>query len=228
VSSSVTIAVDGPAGTGKSSVSRGLAGALEARYLDTGAMYRIVTLAVLRAGVDVNDAAAVGALADDVDLSVGFDPDEDASYLGGEDVSAEIRGDAVTKAVSAVSAVPAVRTRLVQRQRELAAGSGSVVVEGRDIGTVVLPEADVKIFLTASPEERAKRRNDQNVATGLGDDYQAVLADVRRRDHLDSTRAVSPLRAADDAMIVDSSEMTESAVVAHLLDLVEQRAGASR
>jgi cytidylate kinase len=228
VSSSVTIAVDGPAGTGKSSVSRGLARALEARYLDTGAMYRIVTLAVLRAGVDVNDAAAVGALADGVDLAVGFDPDEDASYLGGEDVSAEIRGDAVTKAVSAVSAVPAVRTRLVQRQRELAAGSGSVVVEGRDIGTVVLPEADVKIFLTASPEERARRRNDQNVATGLGDDYQAVLADVRRRDHLDSTRAVSPLRAADDAMIVDSSEMTESAVVAHLLDLVEQRAGASR
>jgi cytidylate kinase len=228
VSSSVTIAVDGPAGTGKSSVSRGLARALGARYLDTGAMYRIVTLAVLRAGVDVNDAAAVGALADGVDLAVGFDPDLDASYLGGEDVSAEIRGDAVTKAVSAVSAVPAVRTRLVQRQRELAAGSGSVVVEGRDIGTVVLPDADVKIFLTASPEERAKRRNDQNVATGLGDDYQAVLADVRRRDHLDSTRAVSPLRAADDAMIVDSSEMTESAVVAHLLDLVEQRAGASR
>jgi CMP/dCMP kinase len=228
VSSSVTIAVDGPAGTGKSSVSRGLARALGARYLDTGAMYRIVTLAVLRAGVDVNDAAAVGSLADGVDLAVGFDPDQDTSYLGGEDVSAEIRGDAVTKAVSAVSAVPAVRTRLVQRQRELAAGSGSVVVEGRDIGTVVLPDADVKIFLTASPEERAKRRNDQNVATGLGDDYQAVLADVRRRDHLDSTRAVSPLRAADDAMIVDSSEMTESAVVAHLLDLVEQRAGASR
>jgi CMP/dCMP kinase len=225
VSSSVTIAVDGPAGTGKSSVSRGLARALMARYLDTGAMYRIVTLAVLRAGVDVNDAAAVGTFADGVDLAVGFDPDEDASYLGGEDVSIEIRGDAVTKAVSAVSAVPAVRARLVQRQRELAAGPDSVVVEGRDIGTVVLPDADVKIFLTASAEERARRRNDQNVATGLGDDYQAVLADVRRRDHLDSTRAVSPLRAADDAMIVDSSDMTESAVVAHLLDLVEQRAG---
>jgi cytidylate kinase len=205
-----------------------LARALGARYLDTGAMYRIVTLAVLRAGVDVNDAAAVGALADGVDLAVGFDPDEDASYLGGEDVSAEIRGDAVTKAVSAVSAVPTVRTRLVQRQRELAAGPGNVVVEGRDIGTVVLPDADVKIFLTASAEERARRRNDQNVAAGLGDDYQAVLADVRRRDHLDSTRAISPLRAADDAMIVDSSDMTESAVVAHLLDLVEQRAGASR
>lgn len=189
-------------------------------------MYRIVTLAALRAGVDVNDAVAVGSVAEHVDMAVGFDPDEERSYLGGEDVSAEIRGDAVTGAVSAVSAVPAVRTRLVQRQRELAAGPGSVVVEGRDIGTVVLPDADVKIFLTASAEERARRRNDQNIANGLGDDYAAVLADVRRRDHLDSTRVVSPLRAADDAMVVDSSDMTESEVVAHLLDVVEQRAGA--
>jgi cytidylate kinase len=223
VSGSVTIAVDGPAGTGKSSVSRGLARALGARYLNTGSMYRIVTLAVLRAGVDENDVSAVGALAERVDMAVGFDPDEDLSYLGGEDVSVEIRGDAVTRAVSAVSAVPAVRTRLVQRQRELAAGPGSVVVEGRDIGTVVLPDADVKIFLTASAEERARRRNDQNLATGLADDYEGVLADVRRRDHLDSTRAVSPLRAADDAMIVDSSDMSESEVVAHLLDVVEQQ-----
>ena len=111
----------------------------------------------------------------------------------------------------------------MQRQRELAAGPGSVVVEGRDIGTVVLPDADVKIFLTASAEERARRRNDQNLANGLADDYEGVLADVRRRDHLDSTRAVSPLRAADDAMIVDSSDMSESEVVAHLLDVVEQQ-----
>ncbi|HET7739159.1 (d)CMP kinase [Mycolicibacterium sp. 624] len=225
MSGSVTIAVDGPAGTGKSSVSRGLARALQARYLDTGSMYRIVTLAVLRKGIDLADANAIGALAAEADLAVGFDPDEDRSYLAGEDVSAEIRGDAVTKAVSAVSAVPAVRTRLVQRQRELADGPGSVVVEGRDIGTVVLPDADVKIFLTASAEERARRRNEQNVAAGLPGDYDAVLADVQRRDHLDSTRAVSPLRAADDAIVVDSSDMTQHEVVAHLLDLVEQRAG---
>jgi CMP/dCMP kinase len=225
VSGSVTIAVDGPAGTGKSSVSRGLARALQARYLDTGSMYRIVTLAVLRKGIDLADANAIGALAAEADLAVGFDPDEDRSYLAGEDVSAEIRGDAVTKAVSAVSAVPAVRTRLVQRQRELADGPGSVVVEGRDIGTVVLPDADVKIFLTASAEERARRRNEQNVAAGLPGDYDAVLADVQRRDHLDSNRAVSPLRAADDAIVVDSSDMTQHEVVAHLLDLVEQRAG---
>ena len=191
-------------------------------------MYRIVTLAVLRTGIDPDDVDAVGAAAADVELAVGYDPNEDRSYLAGEDVSAEIRGDEVTKAVSAVSAVPAVRARLVQLQRELATGQGSVVVEGRDIGTVVLPDADVKIFLTASAEERALRRNDQNIASGLGDDYEAVLADVKRRDHLDSTRAVSPLRAADDALVVDTSDMTEPQVVAHLLRLVEERAGARR
>ena len=228
MSSSLVIAVDGPAGTGKSSVSRGLARSLGARYLDTGAMYRIVTLAVLRAGIDLDDVEAVSAAAADVDLAVGYDPDEDRSYLAGEDVSAEIRGDEVTRAVSAVSAVLEVRSRLVQLQRELAAGQNSVVVEGRDIGTVVLPGADVKIFLTASAEERARRRNDQNIASGLGDDYEAVLADVKRRDHLDSTRKVSPLRAADDALVVDTSDMSEPQVVAHLLELVKQHAGVSR
>jgi CMP/dCMP kinase len=226
--SGVAVAVDGPAGTGKSSVSRGLARALQARYLDTGAMYRIVTLAVLRAGIDPADQAAVGTASTAVQLSVGSDPDEDRSYLDGEDVSSEIRGDAVTRAVSAVSSVPAVRTRLVELQRTLARGPGSVVVEGRDIGTVVLPDADVKVFLTASAETRAKRRNDQNVAAGLSDDYAGVLADVRRRDHLDSTRAVSPLRAASDAVVVDTSEMTEPEVIARLLRLVKQQSEAVR
>jgi CMP/dCMP kinase len=221
------VAVDGPAGTGKSSVSRGLARELQARYLDTGAMYRIVTLAVLRAGINPDDQRAVAATASTVKLSVGFDPDEDHSYLDREDVSTEIRGDAVTRAVSAVSSVPAVRTRLVALQRSMAQGKDSVVVEGRDIGTVVLPDADVKIFLTASPETRARRRNDQNVAAGLPDDYEGVLADVRRRDHLDSTRAVSPLRAAADALVVDTSAMTESEVIAQLLQLVKQRSEAN-
>ncbi|WP_179475965.1 (d)CMP kinase [Mycolicibacterium vinylchloridicum] len=225
--SRVVVAVDGPAGTGKSSVSRGLARALNAHYLDTGAMYRIVTLSMLRADIDITDPASIAAVAD-VPLSVGYDPNVDRAYLGGEDVSDEIRGDEVTKAVSAVSAVPEVRARLVAMQRELASGSDNVVVEGRDIGTVVLPDADVKIFLTASAETRARRRNDQNVAAGLPDEYEAVLADVRRRDHLDSTRAVSPLRPAEDAVIVDTSDMTEAEVVAQLLELVEQRSGAVR
>ncbi len=220
----MVIAVDGPAGTGKSSVSKGLARVLGARYLDTGAMYRIVTLALLRAGVDLDDPAAVAAAAD-VPLAIGHDPDSDAAFLAGEDVSAEIRGEEVTRAVSAVSAVPEVRERLVRIQRDLAAGAGSVVVEGRDIGTVVLPDADVKIFLTASAETRARRRSDQNRAAGLADDYETVLADVQRRDHLDSTRVVSPLRPAADAVIVDTGELTEAEVVSHLRDLVEQRVG---
>jgi cytidylate kinase len=228
VTASLAIAIDGPAGTGKSSVAKGLARVLGARYLDTGAMYRVMTLHMLRTGIDVNDPEAVAAASVDVALSVGYDPDEEHSYLAGEDVSGLIRGDAVTRAVSAVSAVPAVRQRLVWRQRELAAGQDSVVVEGRDIGTVVLPDADVKFFLTASAETRARRRNSQNVASGLGDNYAAVLADVQRRDRLDSTRAVSPLRPADDAIIVDTSEMTEAEVIAHLVRIVEQRDRALR
>ncbi len=228
VNADIVVAIDGPAGTGKSSVSKGLARALGARYLDTGAMYRIVTLAVLRAGVDPTDAQAVEDVASTVQLSVGYDPDTNSCYLAGEDVSVEIRGDEVTRAVSAVSSVPAVRARLVGLQRAMAEGRGSVVVEGRDIGTVVLPDAPVKIFLTASAETRAERRNDQNVASGLAGDYEGVLADVRRRDHLDSTRPVSPLRAASDAVVVDTSDMTEPQVIAHLLELVKQRSGAVR
>ena len=228
MTASVTIAIDGPAGTGKSSVSKGLARALSARYLDTGAMYRLMTLHMLREGVDLADPDAIAAASADVPLSVGYDPNVDHSCLRGEDVSAQIRGDAVTGAVSAVSAVPAVRHLLVQLQRELATGEGSVVVEGRDIGTVVLPGADVKFFLTASAETRARRRNDQNIASGLGDDYDAVLADVQRRDHLDSTRAVSPLRPADDAIIVDTGDMTEAEVVAYLVEVVGERARALR
>ena len=191
-------------------------------------MYRIVTLGILRAGTDLGDPAAVAEAAGGMELAVGHNPDEDRCYLAGEDVSAEIRGDAVTKAVSAVAAVPAVRTRLVDLQRALAQGPGYVVVEGRDIGTVVLPDAGLKIFLTASAEERARRRNRQNVKAGLLDDYEGVLADVKRRDHLDSTRTVSPLRAAKDAIVVDTSHMTESEVIAHLIDLVGQRAKVPR
>ena len=220
--SGVVVAIDGPAGTGKSTVSRGLARELGARYLDTGSMYRIVTLALVRAGVDLNDPGAIAAAAD-VPLSIGYDPDVEEAFLGDEDVSAQIRGDEVTRAVSAVSAVSEVRTRLVAIQRELATGPGSVVVEGRDIGTVVLPDAPVKIFLTASAETRARRRNEQNVAAGLPDDYETVLADVRRRDHLDSSRAVSPLRAAEDAVIVDTSDMNQTEVIAALRDLVDKR-----
>jgi cytidylate kinase len=224
----VVVTIDGPAGTGKSSVSKKLAQSLVARYLDTGGMYRTVTLAVLRAGIDPTDAEAVARIGETVQMSVDYHPGGDRYFLAGEDVSAEIRGDQVTGAVSAVSSVAAVRSRLVALQREMAKGPGNIVVEGRDIGTVVLPDAPVKIFLTASAETRARRRNDQNVAAGLIDDYDGVLADVRRRDHLDSTRALSPLRPASDAVTVDTSDMTEAQVIDHLLELVKQRSEAVR
>jgi cytidylate kinase len=224
----IVVTIDGPAGTGKSSVSKKLAQSLGARYLDTGGMYRMVTLAVLRAGIDPTDAEGVARIVETVQMSVDYHPDGDGYFLAGEDVSAEIRGDEVTGAVSAVSSVAAVRTRLVALQREMAEGPDNVVVEGRDIGTVVLPDAPVKIFLTASAETRARRRNDQNVAAGLADDYDGVLADVRRRDHLDSTRALSPLRPASDAVTVDTSDMTEAQVIDHLLELVRQRSEAVR
>ena len=224
----VVVAIDGPAGTGKSSVSRAVARALGARYLDTGAMYRMVTLAGLRSGADPADGAAVESVASTVQMSVDADDAGDRYFIAGEDVSAEIRGDEVTRSVSAVSSVPAVRARLVALQRSMAGGPGGVVVEGRDIGTVVLPDAPVKIFLTASAETRARRRNDQNIAAGVADAYDTVLADVRRRDHLDSTRPVSPLRAAPDAVVVDTSDLSEAQVIAHVLNLVEQRSGALR
>ncbi|KQU51512.1 cytidylate kinase [Rhodococcus sp. Leaf278] len=224
--SALVVAMDGPSGTGKSSVSRRLAAALEASYLDTGAMYRVATVWVLRSGVDPTDADGVAKAVAALPLEIGKDPLSETVLLDGEDVSGEIRGDVVTKAVSAVSAVPAVRELLVQLQRDLASSSTRIVVEGRDIGTVVLPDADVKVFLTASPEARAERRNKQNIEQGRGDDYELVLADVQRRDHADSTRAVSPLRPAEDSVIVDTSELDLDGVMERLLLVVNDRTGA--
>ncbi|GAB98807.1 cytidylate kinase [Gordonia namibiensis NBRC 108229] len=221
------VAIDGPAGTGKSSVSKLLADKVGASYLDTGAMYRAVTLAVLDAGVALDDPAGIARVVDAVDIEL--IPNGDGSstvLLDGRDVSGPIRTDHVTSAVSAVSAVPEVRTKLVALQRQNAQGR-FVVVEGRDIGTVVFPAADVKIFLTATPEARADRRHKQNVAAGRDSDYASVLDSVNRRDHLDSTRAVSPLRAADDSVVVDTSDKTLMEVLDELSGLVETRIGVS-
>ncbi|WP_067542722.1 (d)CMP kinase [Nocardia crassostreae] len=218
--------MDGPSGTGKSSVSRLLATRLEASYLDTGAMYRVATLRVLRSGVDLDDAAAIAVSVKELPLTIGTDPHRELILLDGEDVSSEIRGNAVTKAVSAVSAVAEVHEQLVALQREITVSAGRIVVEGRDIGTVVLPEADVKIYLTASAEARAFRRNAQNIAEGRGDDYEAVLADVQRRDNLDSTRKVSPLRPAEDAVLVDTSDLNKDEVIDELYRVVRQQISA--
>lgn len=232
---SLVVAMDGPSGTGKSSVSRRLATRLSARYLDTGAMYRVATLQVLRAEVDPADSAAVIAVVTDMPLRIGTDPENELIELDGADVRAEIRGPAVTAAVSAVSAVSEVREQLVALQREIAVSAGRIVVEGRDIGTTVLPDADAKIYLTASAQARAHRRNQQNIAEGRGDDYAGVLADVERRDRLDSTRAVSPLRRAEDAVEVDTSELTMDETIEQLyrevarqLDRPQERAALRR
>lgn len=225
--SSLVVAMDGPSGTGKSTVSKRLAQLLGAAYLDTGAMYRVATLHVLRAGADLSDPAAIAAATASLPWSIGTDPEAEDIRLAGEDVREIIRGAEVTGAVSAVSAVPAVRRTLVAAQQRLGRDAGHIVVEGRDIGTVVFPDADVKIYLTASAEARAQRRNQQNIAEGRGDNYEAVLAAVQRRDHLDSTRAVSPLRAADDAIVVDTSEMDIDEVIAALAAVVAEQTGAT-
>ncbi|WP_087117888.1 (d)CMP kinase [Corynebacterium urinipleomorphum] len=218
------LAVDGPSGTGKSTTCRALAKQLDAKYVDTGAMYRVATLAVLRAGVDPQDTQAVIAATRDLPLEISDDPDSTDVILAGENVAGEIRGREVTQNVSAVSAIPEVRTNLVELQRKLARDAHRAIVEGRDIGTVVLIDAPAKAFLTASPEVRATRRYNQDVAAGRDADYDTVLADVIRRDELDSSRATSPLRPADDAEIIDTSDMDKDEVLGALITLIERSA----
>lgn len=215
------VAVDGPSGTGKSSTCRALAKRLDAKYLDTGAMYRVATLAVLRAQVDPLDSYAVIEVTRDLPIEISDDPESSAVLLDGEDVSEPIRGQAVTTHVSSVSAIPEVRENLVQLQRELAFSAHRVIVEGRDIGTVVLGDAPTKIFLTASAEIRAQRRHDQNLAAGRESSFSAVLADVQRRDAADSARAASPLRPADDAVLVDTSELTLEEVQQKIINIIQ-------
>jgi cytidylate kinase len=209
------VAVDGPSGSGKSTVSRRLAQALDARYLDTGAMYRAATLAVLQAGVELTDVEGIIKVVIDTVITVGTDPDRQSVQLNGVDVETEIRGPEVTAAVSAVSAVPLVRQVLVARQREIIEQADRIVVEGRDIGAVVAPGADLKVYLTASSAERARRRSSE-----IDADHIETLQDLARRDHLDSTRAVDPLRQAPDALVIDSTGMDIDEVVEKLRELL--------
>jgi len=209
------VAVDGPSGSGKSTVSRRLAVALDGVYLDTGAMYRAVTWAVLEAGADPYDADAVAKVAAETDLSIGTDPMEPHFSANGVDVSTAIRGPAVTGAVSSVAAVPAVRRQLVAQQQAIIAAHPRIVVEGRDIATVVAPDADLKVYLTASPAARAQRRSAEDAA-----DMAATAADLARRDRYDSSRAMDPLRQASDALEVDTTGLTIDEVVAKLLGLL--------
>ncbi|RFU19269.1 (d)CMP kinase [Geodermatophilus marinus] len=219
------VTLDGPSGTGKSSVARAVAARLGAAYLDTGAMYRAATVAVLDAGVDPEDPAAVAAVVGRARIEVGTAADTELVQVDGVDVAARIRGAEVTRAVSAVSAVPAVRRQLVDQQRTLVAEADAVVVEGRDIGTVVLPGATLKVYLTAAPEARAERRAAQ---LGITDprEVRALAADLRRRDEYDSSRADSPLRPAADAVVVDSTDLSREGVVDRVVELATSAVGA--
>jgi cytidylate kinase len=212
------VTLDGPSGTGKSSVARDVARRLGAAYLDTGAMYRAATVAVLDAGVGLDDKIAVARAVHDAHIEVGTSARREVVKVDGVDVRERIRGAEVTRAVSPVSAVPAVRRQLVARQRELVAEADAVVVEGRDIGTVVLPHATLKVYLTAAPEVRAQRRARQLGVTDP-DKIAALAQDLRRRDEYDSRRADSPLRPAPDAVVVDSTDLDQKGVVDRIVDL---------
>ncbi|GAB2761720.1 (d)CMP kinase [Salinifilum aidingensis] len=221
------VALDGPSGTGKSTVARRLATELGAKYLDTGAMYRAATLAVLRAEVDPADAVEVERVVRTALLSVRTEPDRPAVLLDGAEVEAEIRGAEVTGAVSAVSAIPAVREVLVEQQRAEVRGAldgpGGIVVEGRDIGTAVVPDARLKVFLTASTDARAQRRTAQDAAAGRSGDVPSTAEQVRRRDQRDAGRSASPMRQATDAVELDTTELGVAEVLTRLHELVEAR-----
>lgn len=216
----MVIAIDGPGGVGKSTVARGVALARGLHHLDTGSTYRAATVAVLRADVRPDDAPAVAHTVAGADIS--FVDDEVA--LAGVPVGDELRSAAVTASVSGVSAVSEVRAQIVEIQRDwVAVRGGSAVVEGRDIGTVVFPDALVKVFLTARPEVRAARRAGD--AEAVGDDPRAVAFALAERDRKDSTRTVSPLRAAEDAVVIDTSDLSAGEVIGAVLELVDRRLG---
>ncbi|MGN0302016.1 MAG: (d)CMP kinase [Anaerotardibacter sp.] len=220
------IAIDGPSGAGKSTVAKIVARNLGFSCLDTGAMYRAIAYKALSEGISLDDKEALGKLAQKCIISFGHDEDNPTPkyvYIDGEDVSAAIRTAEIDKAVSPVSATPQVRTALVMQQQRIGS-EGNYVVEGRDIGTTVFPDAEVKIFLTASAEERAHRRVRQNVDRCIGStNYEEVLADIIRRDEVDSNRATSPLKPADDAVIMDSTNTYIEQVIEDICALAKAR-----
>ncbi len=219
--SRLVIAIDGTAGAGKSTTSRGVAEQLGLRYLDTGAMYRAMAWQLLLDGVDVTDSDAVAACADMVAIESGTDPSNPTIALAGTNVSREIRTAEATAAVSPVSAVPRVRQLLSAKQREII-GEGGIVVEGRDIGTVVAPDAGLKLYLSADPVARAERRSAE-LSDDQSRDVATVQADLVRRDHHDSSRVASPLSAAADAVVVDTTYLSLDEVIATIVTLARER-----
>ena len=212
------VAIDGPAGAGKSTIAKAVAAKKGYVYVDTGAMYRAMALYFLRSGISKDDEEKISSVVDDINVSIKYEDGAQHVILNGEDVTGLIRTEEVGNTASATSVYGAVRTKLVALQQELAKTT-DVIMDGRDIGTVVLPNADVKVFLTASVACRAKRRFDELTAKGVEADYDQIAKDIEERDYRDSHREISPLKQADDAILVDSSEMTIDEVVNTIIDL---------
>lgn len=214
----INVAIDGPAGAGKSTIAKAVAAKKGYVYVDTGAMYRAMALYFLRAGIASDDEKSISEKVDEIVVSIKYEDGAQHVILNGEDVTGLIRTEEVGNMASATSVYSAVRTKLVALQQELAKTT-DVIMDGRDIGTVVLPNADVKVFLTASVECRAKRRFDELKAKGANPDFDQIAKDIEERDYRDSHREISPLKQADDAVLVDSSDMTIDEVVAAIIDL---------
>ena len=214
----MNVAIDGPAGAGKSTIAKAVAAKKGYVYVDTGAMYRAMALYFIRAGISADDEKAISESVDDIVVSIKYEDGAQHVILNDEDVTGLIRTEVVGNMASATSVYSAVRTKLVALQQELAKTT-DVIMDGRDIGTVVLPNADVKVFLTASVECRAKRRFDELKAKGAEADFDQIAKDIEERDYRDSHREISPLKQADDAVLVDSSDMTIDEVVAAIIDL---------
>ena len=215
------VAIDGPAGAGKSTIAKRLAKELGFIYVDTGAMYRGIALYMIRQGIDSHDEEAVTKAVPDADVTIKYEDGAQKIILNGEDVSDMIRTEEVSAAASTTSAYKAVRAKLLDLQRNLAA-QNDVIMDGRDIGTTILPDADVKVYLTASVECRAKRRYDELIAKGESHELKKIEEDIRQRDHQDMTREISPLKKADDAIEVDSSEMSIDEVVSTIKGFVKK------
>ena len=215
---SYNVAIDGPAGAGKSTIAKAVAQKLKLIYVDTGAMYRAMALYMLKQGIDLKNEAAVAEACEEADVTIGYEDGVQVVFLNGENVNPFIRTEEVGKTASVISAQPAVRAKLVSLQQKLAAQS-DCIMDGRDIGTCVLPKADVKIYLTASSTVRAKRRFDELTAKGQESDFEVIKKDIEDRDYRDMHRETSPLKQAEDAVLVDTSDMVIDQVIEKLLEL---------
>ncbi|MDR3258220.1 MAG: (d)CMP kinase [Fusobacteriaceae bacterium] len=212
------VAIDGPAGSGKSTIAKIIANRYNFIYLDTGAMYRMVAYYFIENNIDLKDEKNIQKLIENIELDV----ENNKFFLNGEDVSEKIRTPKVNSIVSSVSAIKKIRIKLVEQQRKIGFNK-KIILDGRDIGTVVFPNADIKIFLIASPEERANRRYKEYIEKGIKEDYQKVFEDIKKRDYLDSTREESPLVKANDAIEIDTSSMTIDEVVENISKYIDKK-----